>query len=228
MGNKKQCFIVLDTETAPIVPSSEVDPHNMLVYDIGWIVTDWSGVIYERHSFVVRETFRNIDLMNSAYYANKLPLYYQGLLTGEWVEDSFLNIWKLFQDECRKYNVHKVWAHNAYFDCTTLNTTLNRYSNGFRGYFLPYKANWYDTMKYARTTIAATKKYKRWCKLTGETSHNGSRPSLRAESLYKYLTKNIGFVEAHTALQDAEIELSILRACKRRGGKLTPLFNKKK
>lgn len=226
MGRGKEGIIVLDTETAPITPSADVDPSNMLVYDIGWTV-EHDGIIVENRSFIVRETFRNTDLMQSAYYAKKLPLYYQGLLTSEWVEESFLNIWRTFCEDCRKYNVHKVWAHNAYFDCISLNTTLRTYSNGFRSWWLPYSCKWYCTMQYAKNTIAATKRYRKWCKVTGETSHKGSRPSLRAESLYRYLTRNGAFVEAHTALQDALIEGEILKACRKAKGKAPkPLFAK--
>lgn len=218
MANKKHRFIVVDTETAPTANCKGCDPLNMRVYDIGWIVTDNDGVIYEQHSFIVRETFRNLDMMKSAYYAEKLPLYYSGLLTGEWVEESFLNIWKLFSDECRKYNVKYVWAYNARFDRDTLNSTLEDYSNGFRKVFLPFGCKFKDIMMYAKNKLTKTKRYAKWASLTGAINGQG-KPSCSAENVYRYLTKNIGFVEAHTALQDCIIELSIYRACRSRKSK---------
>ena len=61
-------FIVLDVETAN-------DTVDALTYDIGFIVADRHGNIYERHSFCVYDIYCcEKDLMQSAYYAHKLPL----------------------------------------------------------------------------------------------------------------------------------------------------------
>lgn len=207
-------FIVLDTETAPTATCQGVNPSQMRVYDCGYIVADDDGFIYEKRSYVVRETFRDIDMMNSAYYANKLPLYYQGLLTGEWVETSYYEIWKQLAADCKKYNVKKVWAYNARFDRDTLNSTLEDYSNGFRNVFLPFGVKFYDIMQYAKTCITNKKKYAKFCTLTGSLNGLG-KPSNSAETVYRYLSKNGAFSEAHTALQDCEIELAILLKCKK-------------
>ena len=67
--------IVLDCETAPCDRTfEEVEPLNMLAYDIGWVVTDKRGIVYEKRSFIVADIFLDEqDLMNSAYYAKKNP-----------------------------------------------------------------------------------------------------------------------------------------------------------
>lgn len=207
-------FIVLDTETAPTAHCQGVDPLEMRVYDAGWLVVDEFGVIYERRSFIISETFRNANMMQSAYYANKLPLYYAGLLTGEWIEKPFYEVWKQFAADVKKYKVRKVWAYNARFDRDTLNSTLEEYSNGFRSVFLPFGVKFYDIMAYAKTAITNKKKYAKYCNLTGSLNGLG-KPSNSAETVYRYLTQNIAFNEAHTALQDCEIELAILLSCRK-------------
>lgn len=218
MCAKKQHFIVIDTETAALHPSKEVNPHDMRVYDCGWIVATSDGLPVEKRSFVSRETFRNFELMQTAYYAEKLPHYYSGLLSGEWVERTYLDIWKQFLDDCRKYDVKKVFAYNCYFDCSVLNATIKDYSNGFRCKFLPYNVKFYDIMGYVRNGLATQKRFKKWCEITGNLNAQG-KPSLSAETVYRYLTKNASFNEAHTALRDCEIELEILRICRKRGYK---------
>ena len=42
------------------------------------------------------------------------------------------------------------------------------------------------------------------------TKHKRPRPKYGAETVYRYLTQNPDFVEAHTALEDSKIESVIL------------------
>ena len=68
--------IVLDTETT----NSLDDP---FTYDIGWAVTDRKGNIYETKSFVIYEIFVGMrDVMRSAYYAEKIPRYWEDIKSG--------------------------------------------------------------------------------------------------------------------------------------------------
>lgn len=222
-------FMVVDTETAPTPdhPKTGVHPQHMRVYDLGWIVTDAEGVIYERRSIVIAETWTNKSLMNSAYYAAKLPQYEAGLITGEWQMLPLLNAWRLFCDDIKRYGVRDVWAHNGRFDMITLNATIADYSQGFRTFWLPYGINWRDIMAYARIAISKSKRYVAYCKAHGlVTSKNA--PRLTAEALYRFITGRDDFAEAHTALADCEIELSILRKCKARHCKTPKPMNKRR
>ena len=207
-------FIVIDTETAPVVPSDEVDPRNMRVYDLGWIVTDRDGVIYEQRSYIIANTFFNHALMQGAYYADKLPQYYQGMGTA-WEVISFLDAYKQFAADVKQYNVRDIWAYNARFDRSALNATIEDYSNGFRAFFYPFGCKVRDIWDYAGSTICNTKKYVAWCRENGFVSDKGN-PQTSAEVVYRYITGRNDFAEAHTALNDCEIELSILRAARKR------------
>jgi len=207
--------MVLDTETAPTIKyhDSNIHPETMLVYDIGWIVASGdTGAILERRSFVVAETFYS-EYMESAYYADKLPQYYEGLGT-DWTADNFINIWQQFKNDVIEYNIKNIWAYNAKFDEIVLNNTIKTYSNGFVKWFKPYKCNIRDIWDYA-SCITKTKKYVTWCVLNGYVSDKGN-PSTSAEVVHRYLTDDNDFIEAHTALADCEIENAILTAAKRR------------
>ena len=50
MDKRKKYYIVLDTETANEIP-------DQLVYDLGFVVTDKQGNIYERYSFIISDIF---------------------------------------------------------------------------------------------------------------------------------------------------------------------------
>ena len=65
-------YIVLDTETT----NSLDDP---IAYDIGFAVIDEYGTVYETHSYVIADVFLDKDLMASAYFADKIPQYWEDI-----------------------------------------------------------------------------------------------------------------------------------------------------
>ena len=76
--------MILDCETCPCDKDfNGVSPFNMLVYDLGWVVADKRGKIYRTRSFVNKDIFLGEkDLMQSAYYAEKIPQYIEDLENG--------------------------------------------------------------------------------------------------------------------------------------------------
>jgi hypothetical protein len=207
-------YIVIDTETAPAANFSRARMgETSLVYDCGWIVTDGEQM-FERRSFVVAETFSNPDLMKSAYYASKLVQYHLGLGI-DWTPASFLNIVNQFAADCRKYDVKDVWAYNARFDLATLNNTISTYSNGYRTHFFPFGITVKDIWTAAGDTICNTRKFANYCLSNGFLTA-GCNPQTTAEIVYRYLTDNAHFEEAHTALADCDIENYILFRVRKR------------
>ena len=219
-------YIVIDTETAPLVKHDDgaAHPETSLVYDIGWMVVDGnSGTILEERSYLNTDVIFQEKLMNSAYYANKVPHYWEGIHVAEndakWRLDNFLTIYKQFCADVREYHVKDVWAYNVRFDQIVLNHTTEYLSNGFRRFFLPYmvkstKTRWRDIWDYA-SCITGTPAYVRWAQEHGFVSAKGN-PSTSAEIVYRYLTNNPEYEEEHTALEDARIECEILKAAKKR------------
>ena len=135
--------MILDTETCDRYArkTNQPEPWNSLVYDLGFCVVDMAtGETVERKSIVIAETFNNSRLMNSAYYAGKLPQYRAGISMdegGEWQMLDCLTAYNLMRDTIRKYGIRKVWAYNAKFDQQALNSTVRTYSNSFCGFWLP-------------------------------------------------------------------------------------------
>lgn len=211
-------FIVLDTETAPTIEHKDgkAHPETSRVYDLGYVVCDADGSILVERSFIVADTFFDERLMKSAYYANKLPQYHNGIGRA-WIPVSFLAAWKQFKDDIKAFNVKTVWAYNARFDETALNASIKAYSNGFASFFVPYGVKVKDVWDFA-SCITGTRKFAQWAFDQGFTTAAGN-PSTSAETVYRYLTNDNEFIEDHTALSDAKIELAILLAAKRRKSK---------
>jgi len=215
-----RAYIVLDTETADQYArkTNQPEPENSLVYDMGWIVVkDGEGIA--QRSFAISDTFSKHDVMNSAYYASKLPRYHEGMRmddSGQWTIATFLEAWQTLTRDIRDNDVRKVWAYNARFDMLTLRNTLETYSNGFvPGYkLLPYGVKFADIWDYS-SNITSTRKYVKWCLKHGFLTGKGN-PSTSAETVYRYLTDDISFIEDHTALSDALTEDFILTMARRR------------
>lgn len=213
--------IVLDSETAPTVDYGDGKPHpeTSRTYDIGWTVRDCNGVELAARSFVVAEVITNPDLMNSAYYASKLPQYFEGIrmVDGEWEMRAMRDIYQTFKRDCKEFGIKNVWAYNCRFDYHALNATLKADSNGYLTHFVPYGVQLNDVWSYA-SCVTGTRKYVDWCIEHSYFTKSG-QPSTTAEHVYRYLTQDIEFIERHTAYDDACIEWDILAAARKRKAK---------
>lgn len=213
---EKKQIIVVDTETCNIQNSDKVLPGNNLTYNIGWAaVVPTTGEKLEEHSYVVPEIFMGEWYkMKSAYYADKIPQYWAGLATGEYVMKPFFEIINEIRHYCRDNNVVAICAHNARFDVDALNTTAE-WLTGYRFHVLPDIEIW-DSMKMARSIFNDRPTYQAFCKENNfMTKHKVPRCQMTAEVLYRYITKDVNFVEEHTALADVLIESEIIFACYR-------------
>ena len=206
--------IVLDTETCPVDKESKiVSPQNMWVYDCGWAVVDKRGKVYKTRSFVNADIFLNEkDLMKSAYYAKKIPMYWEQIKSGERILTSFYNIRKALLEDIKEFEVTEVFAHNMRFDYGTLNNTQRWLTKSKYRYFFPKNVEICDTLKMARDVIAKMPTYKRFCEQNGYVTKN-NQLRLTAEIIYRFITKNNNFVEKHTGLEDVMIEKEILAYC---------------
>lgn len=230
IDKRRKYMVVLDTETCPIEKTNSVDPHNMLAYDIGWSIVDKTGKVYISRSYMVGETLGRPDLMVSAYYADKMTSYMNDLIAGTRTLEHLNKIRGQLVSDMTMYNCTEVYAHNAYFDYTTLNNSAQYFDIG--RYFFPYAINGKrvevcDTLKMARDTILKMPTYKAFCEQFNLYTANG-RLSATAENLYRFITNNPYFIESHTALEDVTIEKEILAYCYKMHKKMRKnLFAKK-
>lgn len=218
IDRRRTYIMMLDTETCNTRTDEDgkLDMRDVLVYDKGWEVIDKHGNVYEKKSYIAREIFFGMsDVMTSAYYANKIPKYLEEIAKGERVVASFYEIRKDFLDTMRRYETNIVCAHNARFDYNALNTTQRYLTKSKYRYYFPYGTEVWDTMKMARSVVAKTPTYKRFCEENGYMTKN-NQVRLTAEILYRYITRDNEFVESHTGLEDVDIERQILAYCFRK------------
>lgn len=217
---KKKYYLVIDTETC----NSMEQP---LCYDIGYCIADRIGNTYIKRSFVVAETFlddRTKNCMQSAYYAEKIPKYWEDIKAGKRVVKSIWNIRKQIKEDMKKYNVTAVCAYNMAFDRNALNTTIRYWGNSRVRFFFPFGTEYICIWHMACQVIMNQVKYIKFAKQNGLISDKGNIMT-SAESCYKFLTDSIDFVESHTGLEDVEIEVKIMEECFRKHKKMKTAIN---
>ena len=213
IDRRKSYYLIFDTETANTMD----DP---LVYDIGFAIIDKKGKVYESRSYVIYEVFCGMrDLMKTAYYADKLPKYWEQIDNKERKIVTLFTAKKELHALCEKYNVKAIIAHNARFDYKSTTTTQRYVTQSKYRYFLPYDIEIWDTLRMARQTICKQKSYQRWARRNGYVTKN-NQVRATAEVLYRYLSGNDDFIESHTGLEDVLIEKTIFTQCMRQHKKM--------
>lgn len=216
IDHRKHYVIVLDTETAnTIQEDGKLDMSNVLFYDCGWAVADIHGNIYRKRSYVNRDIFcYERELMQSAYYAHKIPRYVAEIQAGLREMADLWEIHQAFLADLAEFEICEVVAHNARFDVNSLNGTQRYVTKSKYRYFIPYGIEIWDTMGMARDVICSQPTYKKFCQDNGYmTANNQVRKT--AEILYRYISRNHDFSEEHTGLEDVEIEVQIMAYCYR-------------
>lgn len=202
--------IVLDTETT----NSLDDP---LTYDIGWAVIDLdTEKVMKTQSFVVAEIFFRKDLMENAYFAEKIPEYRAELKAKKTLALSLFKIRKILHKDCQTYGVKEIYAHNAIFDSRSCNTTQRYITSSRDRYFFPYNIRICDTLKMSREAFGKDPEYSSFCKKNNYLTKRGQN-RFTAEILYRFITNNNEFIEEHKGLEDVLIEKEILFECRKRG-----------
>ena len=198
-------YLMLDTETTNMIDCP-------LCYDVGFSVINDEGKTLEKHSYVVADIFLDKDLMDVAYFKDKIPTYWEDIKAGKRMLRRFATVRAIVRDVMAQYNINTVIAHNMRFDYCSTNTTQRYLTCSKWRYFFPYGTKFICTLKMARATFNKDEKYIAFCEENNFVTKHG-KPQLTAEVIYRYLTNNVEFVESHTGLEDVEIETEIFFAC---------------
>lgn len=197
--------LVIDTETANTIEQP-------MPYDVGYAIVDTeTGEILTEKSFVVAEIFFDKELMAGAYFAEKIPKYWEDIKSGNRIVKSIFNIRKAIKTDMKNYNVTRVGAYNMGFDNRATKNDIRYISSSLIKWFFPFKTEFFCIWNMACTSILNTEDYIRFAIENGFVSpHNNIQTS--AEVAYRYLTNQTDFVESHTGLEDVKIEIEIMLA----------------
>lgn len=202
--------MVLDTETANSVEQP-------LPYDFGWAVVDTErGEIVRKYSYVCAEIFLDRELMEQAYFAEKIPHYWDEIQTGQRQLKRLLNIRKELWNCLKTYGIKQICAYNAGFDRRASHNDARYITASKIRWFFPYGVEFVCIWHMACTSFLNTREFVQFAKANGFVSDVGNIQT-NAEVAYKFMTGNLDFAESHTGLEDVEIETAILLNCLKTG-----------
>lgn len=191
--------MVFDTETTGL--------DKPFCYDVGYLINCDNGEKIKRH-FVIEQTWHNLQLFESAYYANKRPLYVQLMRQHKAIMDKWGYVTRQMYRDIKTYNVKVAYAYNSNFDDKVFAFNCNWFHCNNPLEEIPI----YDIWGYASQFITNTAEYKQFCEDNNFFTSNGNY-SGSAETVYRYITNNPTFEEEHMGLPDSLIEGEILDYC---------------
>ena len=202
---KNENFIVIDTETAGSV-------NYPLPYDCGYKVMNRKGDVLAIRSYVVAEIYCDEpDMMKSAYYAEKLPQYAEDLRTGKRTLAKLATIRRQVLADMENFKTTVVYAYNMNFDRRALNN-VQKFVTKKYSIFFPENTEFRCIWNMACQVLLARPSYIKFALENGFVSAKGNILT-NAECCYRYITKNVDFMEEHRGLEDVNIEAEILLKC---------------
>ena len=202
---KNENFIVIDTETAGSV-------NYPLPYDCGYKVMNRKGEVLAIRSYVVAEIYCDEpDMMKSAYYVEKLPQYAADLKTGKRTLAKLATIRRQVLADMENFKTTVVYAYNMNFDRRALNN-VQKFVTKKYSIFFPENTEFRCIWNMACQVLLARPSYIKFALENGFVSAKGNILT-NAECCYRYITKNVDFMEEHRGLEDVNIEAEILLKC---------------
>ena len=220
--SKQKLYLVLDVETC-----EDVDT-NPLPYDIGYAICNKYGDIFLERSFVVADTFLDLkESMQSAYYAQKIPQYWEDIKQGKRTLTTFWNIYRTIHKDIKDYKIKTVCAYNAYFDRGALNNLIRYCSKSWKRWFFPFGIEYHCIWHEACQVLMSRKSYINFALKHNLISKSKQKNiQTNAEAVYRYITGDLNFEEEHTGLEDVHIEVKIMAECYRQKKKMERGINR--
>ena len=209
IDKRKKYVLVVDVETTNNTNITDRNaPNDGLCYDVGYGVYDKQGNEHVAKSYAVSEIFFDKDLMDSAYYKDKLPKYYEELKKGTRQVKNICAIRKEIKEVVKKYDIKEIYAYNASFDNTTLNNTIRLVTGSMARYFFPFGTEFCDIWHIACQVLGLQKTFQ-WENIRNEKGNLKTS----AERMFAYMSNDENFEEEHIGLADVRIEAQILARC---------------
>lgn len=238
IDKRKNYYVVLDTEGLGLNDKKNKIYGRQRSYDVGYVIIDKKGNIQKMYNALTEEIYTDENLMNTAYFANKIPLYEMMIDEKEIQIKAFRNIVNQLKRDLKKYKIKGIFAYNVEYDINALvetaqytlpkdkqpklkfaRTKSNKWKPLFEQFLqqlLETKVEFYDIWTMACMTLCQQKTFLMTAKKTAK-----GNIITNAEVVYQYITQEQDFKEDHTALSDAIIESEILARIFRIGCKPT-------
>ena len=210
---KERYLMFIDVETIGTLNVKE----SVLPFEIGMKIFDLETLkVVKEKSYLVRKFFNNKYIMLSTFSATKYPDYFEKLDNDKRYKTMSVNdISKDIEKTISRYSIKIMVAHNGNFDKTAMARLFEDFgvNNPFENIDL------LDTMELSKI-ITFSKDYANYCVENKDRLNsmkdscfitNSGRVRTTAQAIYCYISNNSQFEEAHTGLEDIDIEIEIFK-----------------
>lgn len=200
---QKKIYCTLDTETVGSLEKPKL-------FHIAGIIHTREGDTLGTFNYLAAD--RLPEAKESEFFRNKYYKYEEMISngTGSLCANANIAVWNV-SELLKHFNVNTLCAYNSHFDLarTEAKKLLNQ------------SYDFIDIWLASLETIIDTVSFRNFCTENDLYSPSKKYLSTNAETVYKYLTKDISFEEEHTAFEDAIIEKQILQEVWKRHKKYT-------
>lgn len=199
--------------------------YEKLAYDIGYTVTRYNAktrkmeVLRER-SYIVKEVFMNMQIMEKAYFFSKHATYMEMLSEGEIKMKPFQEILDIMEQDVAEFGINTFSNYNAGFDTQVMVDTARILNCETPKNFKVMLDDVWCIWNMACQILYKRPSYVQTALENGWISDSGKYLTTNAEVGYRYMTKDYDFIEDHTALSDARIETELLGYILKQGKKV--------
>ena len=196
--------MVFDTETTSL--------DKPFCYDVGYAIFNDKGEELLRRHFVIEQTWHNLPLFESAYYKDKRPLYVNLMRSKKATMDKWGYVMRTMRRDILQYEVTAAYAYNSDFDDKVFSFNCDWFKCNNPLEDIPV----HDIWGYASQFITNAQEYKDFCEEHQYFTDTGNYKA-SAEIVYRYISGENDFDEAHMGAMDVDIEAIILQDCFNRG-----------
>ena len=194
-------IMVFDTETTNL--------EKPFCYNIGYLVLDTdTQEVRVKRDFVVEQVWHNAMLFTTAYYADKREIYVSRMKARKVRMEKFGYITQQMYRDIVDFEISHAYAYNSPFDTKVFEYNCDWFKcvNPFDNVAI------HDIRGYVHRKMAWSDEYQAFCDEHQFYTESGNY-STTAETVYRFLSKDLEWCEEHTALADSEIEGAILCEC---------------
>jgi hypothetical protein len=205
-------------ETILLVDTEFITLNKPFVYDLSYLIARKVGDKYatlKSVGNVVRQVYQNKMMFETAYYSEKRKLY-TSALKGKTYRQNYLGyILRQLQKDIADYKVDIVLGYNVNADIRSIGFTSDylKLNNPLN------ETKVIDLMPIVVNTICDTDNYKNFAKENNLITEKGYY-KMSVESVMKYITKQVEFVEKHLGKSDNENEIDLLNHAIEKGASL--------
>ncbi len=207
---KETRILLLDTEAKKLQEGS-------LVYDLGFIVCNKKGRIYEARSLLISDVLEQKELFKSKYYNTKLVFYRKLYLNMTTEYMPLRRALRTLRESFEYWECSTLASYNLAFDLSALQFSASQLGGQADLQELLENSNFLDVWLLSLLSLCQQKNFYKFI-ITNNLLTEKGLPLTTAEVMQKYVTGNEDY--QHTALSDCYSTLPIMVKALRQNKKI--------